>query len=89
MADCEALRLHYVYTLRAWYERLKAQRGRDRPAATTSASTGSGSSTSPPRSTMFSDGGMIVYQLQYLKRRNSTPIARDYMFEEEKRLRAA
>src|SRR4029453_1520324 len=26
MADCEALRLHYVYTLLAWYERLKARR---------------------------------------------------------------
>ena len=24
MADCEMLRLHYVYTLRAWYERFKA-----------------------------------------------------------------
>jgi len=37
---------------------------------------------------MFSDGGMTVYQLQYLKRRDSTPIARDYMLDEEKRLRA-
>ena len=25
MADCEALRLHYVYTLRAWYETFKTK----------------------------------------------------------------
>ena len=29
MADCETWRMHYVYTLRDWYERLKANRDGD------------------------------------------------------------
>jgi cyclopropane-fatty-acyl-phospholipid synthase len=87
MADCEALRLHYVYTLRAWYERLKARREEASALADErfyrlwlfylAASM-----------TMFTDGAMVVYQLQYLRRRDSTPITRDYMIEDEKRLRA-
>jgi cyclopropane-fatty-acyl-phospholipid synthase len=88
MADCEALRLHYVYTLKAWYERFKSNhdevvRIMDEKfyrlwlfylAASR---------------TMFSDGAMVVYQLQYLKRREAAPITRDYLFEAEARLRAA
>ncbi len=35
--------------------------------------------------TMFSDGGMIVYQLQYLRSRYATPITRNYMLEDEQR----
>jgi cyclopropane-fatty-acyl-phospholipid synthase len=87
MADCEALRLHYVYTLRAWYERLKSRREEASALADErfyrlwlfylAASM-----------TMFTDGAMVVYQLQYLRRRDSTPITRDYMIEDEKRLRA-
>jgi cyclopropane-fatty-acyl-phospholipid synthase len=38
--------------------------------------------------TMFSDGGMVVHQLQYIKRRDAIPITRDFMFEDEARLRA-
>jgi cyclopropane-fatty-acyl-phospholipid synthase len=87
MADCEALRLHYVYTLRAWYERLKARRDEASALADErfyrlwlfylAASM-----------TMFTDGAMVVYQLQYLRGRDATPIMRDYMIEDEKRLRA-
>ncbi|MEA3049959.1 MAG: cyclopropane-fatty-acyl-phospholipid synthase [Sphingomonadales bacterium] len=87
MADCEALRLHYVYTLRAWYERLKARREEASALADErfyrlwlfylAASM-----------TMFTDGAMVVYQLQYLRRREATPITRDYMIEDEKSLRA-
>ena len=87
MADCEALRLHYVYTLCAWYERLKARRD-EIVALMDERFWRLWTFYIAASSTMFSDGGMTVYQLQYLKRRDSTPIARDYMFEEEKRLRA-
>jgi cyclopropane-fatty-acyl-phospholipid synthase len=86
MADCEALRFHYVYTLRAWYERLKARQEEVAALADErfyrlwlfylAASM-----------TMFTDGAMVVYQLQYLRRRDATPITRDYMFAAEKRLR--
>ena len=87
MADCEALRVHYVYTLRAWYERFKAHE--DEVVAMydqrfyrlylfyLAASM-----------TMFSDGAMVVYQLQYLRSRYAAPIRRDYMLEAEERLRA-
>ncbi len=88
MADCEALRLHYVYTLRAWYERFKAKH--DEIVAMyderfyrlylfyLAASM-----------TMFTDGAMVVYQLQYLRSRYAAPITRNYMIEDEERLRAA
>lgn len=86
MADCETWRLHYVYTLGQWYERYKANR--DRIVAMyderfyrlwqfyLAVSV-----------TMFRDAPMGVYQLQYLRRREAAPIMRDYMFEEEARLR--
>jgi cyclopropane-fatty-acyl-phospholipid synthase len=86
MADCEALRLHYVYTLRAWYERFKANH--DQIVAMyderfyrlylfyLAASM-----------TMFTDGAMVVYQLQYLRSRYAAPITRNYMIEDEERLR--
>jgi len=37
--------------------------------------------------TMFRDAPMAVYQTQFLKRRDSTPLIRDYMYEDEARLR--
>jgi cyclopropane-fatty-acyl-phospholipid synthase len=88
MADCEALRLHYVYTLRAWYETFKTRH--DEIVALyderfyrlylfyLAASM-----------TMFTDGAMVVYQLQYLRSRYATPIMRNYMIEDEERLRKA
>ena len=86
MSDCEALRLHYVYTLRAWYERFKSNH--DKVVALyderfyrlylfyLAASM-----------TMFTDGAMIVYQLQYLRSRYAAPITRDYMLEAESAMR--
>ena len=38
---------------------------------------------------MFSDGGMTVYQLQYLRRRDGAPATRDYMLEAELGYRAS
>jgi hypothetical protein len=38
--------------------------------------------------TMFRDAPMGVYQTEFLKRRDATPLIRDYMFGEEGRLRA-
>jgi cyclopropane-fatty-acyl-phospholipid synthase len=87
MSDCEALRLHYVHTLRAWYETFKTRH--DEIVALyderfyrlylfyLAASM-----------TMFTDGAMVVYQLQYLRSRYAAPIVRDYMFEAEGRLRS-
>jgi len=88
MADCEALRTHYTHTLRAWYEKFKANeeevvRLYDRRFYRLYSFYLAASMT------MFSDGAMIVYQLQYLRSRYAAPFMRDYMLEDEKRLRAA
>jgi cyclopropane-fatty-acyl-phospholipid synthase len=86
MADCETWRLHYVHTIRHWYDRYRANK--DRIVAMyderfyrlyqfyLAVSL-----------TMFRDAPMAVYQTQFLKRRDATPIIRDYMLEDEKRLR--
>ncbi|HEX6375842.1 MAG TPA: cyclopropane-fatty-acyl-phospholipid synthase family protein [Allosphingosinicella sp.] len=88
MADCETWRLHYVHTIRHWYERYTANR--DRIVAMyderfyrlwqfyLAASL-----------TLFRDAAMGVYQLQYLRGREATPLTRDYMFRDEERLLAA
>jgi cyclopropane-fatty-acyl-phospholipid synthase len=88
MADCESLRLHYVYTLLAWYEKFKAKEAEitamyDRRFFRLYAFYIAASST------MFSDGAMVVYQLQYLRSRYAAPITRDYMVKTEERLRDA
>jgi cyclopropane-fatty-acyl-phospholipid synthase len=88
MADCEALRLHYPPTVLHWYERFKAQKDEvvrmydERFYRLWLFYLAAGLS-------MFSDGGMVVYQLQYLRRRDAVPIVRDHLFEAEQRLRAA
>jgi cyclopropane-fatty-acyl-phospholipid synthase len=88
MADCEALRLHYPPTVLHWYERFKAVREEvirrydERFYRLWLFYLAAGL-------TMFSDGGMTVYQLQYLRRRDAAPTTRDYMLEAEARYRAA
>ena len=86
MADCEALRLHYVYTLKAWYDRFKANRDKivemyDERFYRLYLFYLAGSMT------MFTDGAMVVYQLQYLRSRYAAPMTRDYMLKDEARLR--
>ena len=88
MADCEALRLHYPPTVLHWYERFKAQKDKvvemydERFYRLWLFYLAAGLS-------MFSDGGMTVYQLQYLRRREAAPTTRNYMLEEEARLQAS
>ena len=88
MSDCEALRLHYPPTVLHWYERFKARKDEvvrmydERFYRLWLFYLAAGLS-------MFSDGGMVVYQLQYLRRRDAVPIVRDYMDEAEARLRIA
>ncbi|HEV2865082.1 MAG TPA: cyclopropane-fatty-acyl-phospholipid synthase family protein [Allosphingosinicella sp.] len=87
MADCEALRLHYPPTVRHWYERFKAvkdeviRRYDERFYRLWLFYLAAGLS-------MFSDGGMTVYQLQYLRRRDAAPITRNYQLEAEAKLQA-
>ncbi len=76
--DCETWRLHYAWTLRAWYARVMARRAEIEAiydarffrmwqfylAGCTSA---------------FEHGVLCVYQLQYAKERRVLPLTRDYM----------
>ena len=88
VTDVEAMRYHYAYTLEEWYYRTVAHKDEiialydDRfyrmwlfyLAGAEAA---------------FRYGGLVNWQLQYVKRRDAIPMTRDYMYEEEARLRGA
>ena len=86
LTDVEVLRLHYGHTLQHWYDRAMA--ARDQIVALYNARFFNmwtyylaGSLVS------FENGGLVNYQLQYSRSRTALPITRDYMAEEEARLR--
>ncbi|MDP5279341.1 cyclopropane-fatty-acyl-phospholipid synthase family protein [Sphingomonas sp. DG1-23] len=85
--DIEVLRLHYAHTLKAWYDRTVA--AHDEIVALyderffrmwTFYLAGS--------YVAFLNGGLVNYQLQMSRSRDSLPITRDYMAEAETALRA-
>jgi cyclopropane-fatty-acyl-phospholipid synthase len=85
VSDIEILRLHYAETLRAWRERFLAQR--DRAAALKGEEFCrmwelylAGSEAA------FRYDALMVFQIQLIKRIDTLPITRDYMFEEERSL---
>lgn len=83
--DCETWRLHYAWTLRAWYARVMEKRAEIENiydarffrmwqfylSGCTSA---------------FEHGVLCVYQLQYAKNRRVLPVTRDYMAMAERTL---
>jgi cyclopropane-fatty-acyl-phospholipid synthase len=84
--DIEVLRLHYAYTLKAWYDRTVA--AKDEIVALyderffrmwTFYLAGS--------YVAFLNGGLVNYQLQLSRSRTALPITRDYMIEAETALR--
>jgi cyclopropane-fatty-acyl-phospholipid synthase len=86
VSDVETLRLHYAYTLRAWYARTVANRAAivalyDERFFRMWTFYLAGAIVS------FTNGTLVNYQLQFTKDRNALPITRDYMVEEERRLR--
>jgi cyclopropane-fatty-acyl-phospholipid synthase len=83
VADMEVLRLHYYYTIRHWRERFQANR--DRAAALyderfcrmwefylISAEM------------MFRTGAQEVFHMQLAKKRDASPIVRDYIVDEQR-----
>ncbi|WP_310467160.1 cyclopropane-fatty-acyl-phospholipid synthase family protein [Sphingomonas sp.] len=86
VSDVETLRYHYAFTLEEWYRRTVA--ARDEIIAMyderfyrmwqfyLAGAEGA-----------FRYGGMSNFQVQFMKDRRAAPIIRDYMFEEEQRLR--
>ncbi len=88
MADCETLRFHYYYTIREWYDRVKAHEAEivdlyDARFFRLWLFYLAGAMT------MFTETGMVNYQLQYLRRRDAVPMTRNYMFDAETRLGVA
>jgi cyclopropane-fatty-acyl-phospholipid synthase len=86
VTDIEILRLHYARTLRAWRERF--MRRRDEASRLKGEEFCrmwefylAGSETA------FRYQGLMVFQLQLAKRIDTLPLTRDYMLEEERRLR--
>ena len=87
VTDVEVLRLHYGYTLDAWYDRVVA--AREQIIALYDESfyrmwqfylAGAGAA--------FQFGGMVNYQVQFAKNRHTLPITRDYIMEMEQKYRA-
>ncbi len=85
--DVEVLRLHYAYTLEEWYRRTTA--AEDAITALYDARffrlwqfylAGAASA--------FRFGGLVNFQVQYVRNRNALPITRDYMAEAEAKLRS-
>lgn len=85
ISDVEILRLHYAETLKAWRERFLAHR--DIAAQRQGEAFCrmwefylAGSEAA------FRHQGLIIFQIQLVKRIDALPITRDYMFEAERRL---
>jgi cyclopropane-fatty-acyl-phospholipid synthase len=87
VTDVEAVRYHYALTLEQWYYRTNA--AKDEIVALYDERffrmwqfylTGAEAA--------FRYGGLVNWQLQYVKRRDAIPMTWDYMFEEERRLHA-
>jgi cyclopropane-fatty-acyl-phospholipid synthase len=85
-SDVETLRLHYAYTLRHWMERTRAHR-EEIVAMYDARFFRMWEMYLAGAIGMFEQGGGCVYQVQYIRDRRAVPITRDYLFEEERRLR--
>jgi cyclopropane-fatty-acyl-phospholipid synthase len=84
--DIEVLRLHYAYTIDEWYDRTVAAKAQivalyDERFYRMWTFYLSGAAQA------FRYGGLVNYQLQMSRSRTELPITRDYMIEEERRLR--
>jgi cyclopropane-fatty-acyl-phospholipid synthase len=83
MADCETLRFHYHHTIRHWYDRVAAQKDEitrryDEKFYRLWLFYLAGAMT------MFTESGMVNYQIQYARRRDALPMTRNYMFDTER-----
>ena len=87
-SDVETLRIHYAKTIREWYARCMASRDAivalyDERFFRLWTFYLAGAATA------FEGGGLCNYQIQYIRRRQSLPLTRDYIGAAEGRLLAA
>ena len=88
ITDVEGVRYHYALTLAEWYRRTVAAKDEivrlyDERFFRMWQFYLAGSEAA------FRYGGMVNWQLQYVKRRDAIPMTWDYLYEEERRLRTA
>ena len=84
--DVEAMRFHYSHTLEEWYNRTNAAR-EEIVALYDERFFRMWQFYLAGAEAAFRYGGLVNWQLQYLTRRDAIPMTRDFMFEEEARLR--
>ncbi len=85
VSDIEILRLHYAETLKAWRERFMAQRN-VAVARQGEAFCRMWEFYLAGSESAFRNQGLIVFQIQLVKRIDALPITRDYMMETERLL---
>jgi cyclopropane-fatty-acyl-phospholipid synthase len=86
--DVEAMRFHYSHTLEEWYRRTQLHR-EEITALYDERFYRMWEFYLAGAEQAFRYGGMVNWQLQYVKRRDAIPMTRDYMHEESARLRAS
>ena len=87
VADVEALRYHYAHTLEEWYRRTCAAEA-EIVALYDARFFRMWQFYLAGAEAAFRHGGLVNWQVQFLRRRDSVPMTRDYMHDEEARLRA-
>ncbi len=86
VTDIEVLQLHYAETLKAWRERFLAHRD-EAVRLYDQRFVRMWEFYLASSEMAFRDGDMVVFQIQMTKRKGVTPATRDYIAEEEVRLR--
>jgi len=86
--DVEAMRFHYSHTLEEWYRRTQLHKDEivelyDEQFYRMWEFYLCGAEQA------FRNGGMVNWQVQYVKDRSAIPMTRDYMYEESERLRGS
>ena len=87
-SDVETLRLHYAYTLDHWYRRV-AERRAEIEALYDARFFRMWQFYLAGAAAAFRHGGMVNYQIQYIRQRDAVPVTRDYMRDAEEALRGA
>jgi cyclopropane-fatty-acyl-phospholipid synthase len=86
VTDVEAMRYHYSHTLEEWYRRTNRAQA-EITALYDERFFRMWQFYLAGAEAAFRYGGMVNYQLQYVKRRDAIPMTREYMHEESQRLR--
>jgi cyclopropane-fatty-acyl-phospholipid synthase len=86
--DVEAMRFHYAHTLEEWYRRTQLHR-EEITALYDERFYRMWEFYLAGAEQAFRHGGMVNWQLQYVKRRDAIPMTRDYIEAESARLRAS